>query len=570
MMPSETHTDDPRSTARIWLNAYPKGVPADIDVGEYRSVVEVLERSIQRFRGRPAFANMGAVLSYGELDRKTRDFAAFLQQELGLRKGARVAIMLPNLLQYPVALFGALRAGLVVTNINPLYTARELRHQLVDSGASVIVILENFCHVLAEVLPQTQIETIITTRIGDLLRFPKSVLANFVVKHVKKMVPRYDLPAAMDFRHALARGANQSLAAVALKHEDVAFLQYTAGTTGVSKGVVLTHGNIVANLLQATAWVGPYVEEGREVIVTPLPLYHIFSLTANCLLYMKIGGLIYLITNPRDFTGFVRELGKIRFTAITGVNTLFNALLHTPGFDRVDFSALKIALGGGMAVQRVVAERWKAVTGRTLIEAYGLTEASPGVCLNPIDLEEYNGKVGLPLPSTECSIQDEQGRHLPPGEVGELCVRGPQVMRGYWNRPEQTAKALTADGWLHSGDLARMDEKGFVQILERKDDMIVVSGFNVYPSEVENVVAAHPGVAEVAAVGIADEHSGEAVKIFVVRKDPGLTKQSLRAYCEKQLTGYKLPKHIEFRDHLPKSNVGKILRRALRDAGAVR
>jgi long-chain acyl-CoA synthetase len=566
MMPSETQTGGPRSTARIWLDAYPKGVPAEVDVREYNSVVEVLERSIQRFRNRPAFANMGAVLSYGELDRKTRDFAAFLQQELGLGKGVRVAIMMPNLLQYPVALFGALRAGLVVTNINPLYTPRELQHQLVDSGASVIVILENFCHVLAKVLPQTQVDTIITTRIGDLLRFPKSVLANFVVQHVKKMVPPYDLPDTIDFRQALTQGAKQPLTPVALEREDIAFLQYTAGTTGVAKGVILTHGNIVANLLQATAWIGPYIEEGREVIVTPLPLYHIFSLTANCLMYMKIGGLIYLITNPRDFKGFVRELGKIRFTAITGVNTLFNVLLHTPGFDKVDFSSLKIALGGGMAVQRAVAERWKAVTGRTLIEAYGLTEASPGVCLNPIDLEAYNGKVGLPLPSTECTIQDEQGKHMPTGEVGELCVRGPQVMRSYWNRPEQTAKVLTVDGWLHTGDLARMDAKGFIQILERKDDMINVSGFNVYPSEVENVIAAHTGVAEVAAIGVPDEHSGQAVKIFVVRKDPALTEQTLRSYCQEHLARYKLPKYIEFRDSLPKSNVGKILRRALRHA----
>jgi long-chain acyl-CoA synthetase len=557
---------EPRSGDKIWLGAYPKGVPAEINLGEYRSVVEVLEKSIQRFHDRPAFANMGARLSYAALDRQTRDFAAFLQQELGLPKGARVAIMLPNLLQYPIALFGALRAGLVVTNINPLLTPRELKHQLVDSGARAIVILENFCHVLAKVLPETQVETVITTRIGDLLGFPKSVLANFVVKHVKKMVPPYDLPETTEFRQAVARGAKRQFAPVALEHEDIAFLQYTAGTTGIAKGVILTHGNIVANLLQAGAWIGPFIEEGREVIVTPLPLYHIFSLTANCLMFMKIGALIYLITNPRDFKGFVHELSKLHFTAITGVNTLFNALLHTPGFDKVDFSSLKIALGGGMALQRAVADRWKAVTGKTLIEAYGLTEASPGVCINPIDLAAYNGKVGLPLPSTECAIQDEHGKSLPPGEVGELCVRGPQVMRGYWNRPEQTEKVLRADGWLHTGDVARMDDSGFVQLLERKDDMINVSGFNVYPNEVENTVAAHPGIAEVAAIGVPDERSGEAVKIFAVRKDPGLTEQSLRAYCAENLARYKLPKHIEFRDSLPKSPVGKILRRELRES----
>jgi len=552
-------------SARYWLNSYPDGVPADIDTREFRSVPEVLARSVERFRDRPAFANMGAALTYADLDSKTRAFAAFLQQDLALAKGARIAIMLPNLLQYPIALFGALRAGLIVTNINPLYTPRELKHQLVDSGASAIVILENFCHALARVLPETEVKTVITTRIGDMLRFPKAALVNFVVKHVKKMVPPYSLPQAIDFRQALARGAALPFTPPTLTPDDIAFLQYTAGTTGVAKGVILTHGNIVANLLQAKAWISPYIEEGREIIVTPLPLYHIFSLTANCLMYMKIGGLIYLITNPRDFKGFVREIAHLRFTAITGVNTLYNALLNTPGFEQVDFSALKISLGGGMAVQRRVAERWKTVTGKTLIEAYGLTETSPGACINPIELPEYNGKVGLPLPSTECSIQDNAGKVLPPGEAGELCVRGPQVMRGYWNRPEQTAKVLSADGWLHTGDVATMDPAGFVQILERKDDMINVSGFNVYPSEVENVVASHPGVAEVAAIGIPHERSGEVVKIFVVRKDPALTEDALRTHCKEHLAGYKMPKEIAFRDALPKSPVGKILRRELRE-----
>jgi len=565
-MSRKTQSREPHSGDRVWLGSYPTGIPADIDPGEFRSIVDVLERSTSRFRERPAFANMGVVLSYDDLDRKTRDFAAFLQQVLALPRGARIAIMMPNLLQYPLALFGALRAGLTVTNINPLYTPRELKHQLVDSGASAIVILENFCHVLDKVLEETPVKTVITTRIGDLLPFPKSALVNFVVRYVKKMVPTYELPHAMSFRQALTQGANRPLAKVELSPEDIAFLQYTAGTTGVAKGVILTHGNIVANMLQATAWIAPFTEEGKEIIVTPLPLYHIFSLTANCLCYMKIGALNHLITNPRDFKGFVRAIRNLRFTTITGVNTLFNALLNTPGFDKIDFSALKISLGGGMAVQRPVADRWKAVTGHTLIEAYGLTEASPGVCINPIDLEEFNGKIGLPLPSTQCSIQDENGNPMPPGETGELCVRGPQVMRGYWNRPEQTEKVLSAEGWLHTGDMARMDEKGFVQILERKDDMINVSGFNVYPTEIENTVAGHPGVAEVAAIGEPDERSGEVVKIFVVRKDSQVTEENLRAYCQERLARYKLPKHIEFRDSLPKSNVGKILRRALRQA----
>lgn len=563
-MSPEAHTSHRKSVKKIWLDAYPAGVPAEVDVHAYSSVTDVLEKSIERFRDRPAFANMGAVLSYGDLDRHSRNFAAYLLQELGLQKGARVAIMLPNLLQYPIALFGVLRAGLVVTNINPLYTPRELRHQLADSGATVIVILENFCHTLEQILSETQIRTIIRARIGDMLPFPKSFLANVIVKHVKKMVPSYNLPGIDEFSQTLKLGARHELPAVTIDQENIAFLQYTAGTTGVSKGVILTHGNIVANLQQASAWISPYIEEGREIIVTPLPLYHIFSLTGNCLLYMKIGGLIYLITNPRDFKGFVHEIRKLRFTAITGVNTLFNALLNTPGFSDVDFSALKISLGGGMAVQRGVAQRWKAVTGTTLVEAYGLTEASPGVCINPIDLKDYNGKIGLPMPSTECSIQDDAGNLLAPGETGELCVRGPQVMRGYWNRAEQTNKVLSADGWLRSGDLGFMDEKGFFQILERKDDMIVVSGFNVYPSEVESVVAEHPGVLEVAAIGVPDERSGQAIKIFVVKQMPALTEQVLLAYCRSHLTGYKVPRQVEFRDSLPKSNVGKILRRALR------
>ena len=551
---------------RIWLDSYPEGVPAEIDAEAYTSIVDVLEQSIGKFRTRTSFSNLGTDLSYGELDLKTRDFAAYLQHQLGLKKGDRLAIMMPNLLQYPVALFGALRAGLTVTNINPLYTPRELRHQLVDSGATCIVLLENFCANLEEVLRDTQVNYILVTRIGDLLHFPKSILVNFVVKHVKKMVPAYELPGVIDFKRALKVGAQYTLQPVDSSLEDIAFIQYTAGTTGVAKGVLLSRGNIVANLQQTAAWVAPFIEEGKEIIVTPLPLYHIFSLTANCLLYMKIGALIYLVTNPRDLKGFVRELKPLRFTAITGVNTLFNALLNTPGFAELDFSNFKTALGGGMAVQPSVAERWKQVTGRTLIEAYGLTETSPGVCMNPFDLEHFNGKVGLPIPSTECCIKSDEGEMLAVGETGELCVRGPQVMQGYLNQPVKTAAVLEPDGWFHTGDMATMDERGFFKILERKDDMIIVSGFNVYPNEVESVVAEHPGVLEVGAIGVPDEKSGAAVKIFVVRKDPALTEEEILQHCRQELTAYKRPKQIIFTDALPKSPVGKILRRRLRSA----
>jgi long-chain acyl-CoA synthetase len=549
---------------KIWLASYPAGVPAEVDVEAYDSISEVLARSVERFRTRPAFSNLGATLTYGELDERSRAFAAYLQQELGLTPGERLAIMLPNVMQYPVALFGALRAGLVVTNVNPLYTPRELRHQLTDSGAQAIVILENFGHVLAEVIAGTPVRAVITTRLGDLLGSPKGAIVNFVVKYLKRMVKPFRLPGAVRFPAALAAGARHTPKPVATRRTDLAFLQYTAGTTGVAKGVMLTHGNIIANLQQASGWVGQMLREGEEVVVTPLPLYHIFSLTANCLMFMKLGGCIYLITNPRDFKHFVGELRKLRFTVITGVNTLYRALLNTPGFAQVDFSTLKLALGGGMAVQGAVAAEWQRVTGHPLLEAYGLTEASPGVCINPIDLAAYNGKIGLPIPSTECSIQDEDGRELPPGETGELCVRGPQVMRGYWQRPEQTAKVLKADGWLHTGDIGAMDERGFIQIFERKDDLINVSGFNVYPTEIEDVVVRHPGVLEAAAIGVPDPHSGHTVKLFVVRKDPALTAETLHDYCEHELTRYKLPKHIVFCDSLPKSPVGKVLRRELR------
>ena len=551
---------------KIWLKKYPPGVPAEIDTNEYASLKEIIETSCARFDVLPAYSNMGRTLSYRELDRLSYQFGAFLRSGLNLAPGDRVALMMPNLLQYPVAAFGALRAGLTVVNVNPLYTARELRHQLQDCGAETIVILENFAHTLTAVIGDTPIKNVITTRIGDLLSFPKSLLVNLVVKYVKRMVPTWKLPGSLDFKTTLAKGQKLNLPEVSLNHDDIAFLQYTGGTTGVAKGAVLTHGNMVANLQQASAWLGTRIKTGQEVIITALPLYHIFSLLANCLTFTKAGGHNVLITNPRDMAGFVKTLKKIRFTAITGVNTLFNGLLNTPGFGEVDFSRLKLTLGGGMAVQRSVAERWKATTGVTLIEAYGLTETSPAACINPIDNQDYNGSIGLPISSTEASIRDDDGRELGIDEVGELWLRGPQVMREYWHRPEETAKVLTAEGWLRTGDMATIDEQGYVRIVDRKKDMILVSGFNVYPNEIEDIVATHEGVGEVAAVGVPDEQSGELVKIVVVKKDPALTADQLIQHCRNNLTAYKVPKRVEFRDELPKTNVGKILRRALRDS----
>lgn len=551
---------------KIWLKEYPPGVPAEIDLNEFTSVKDILEKSCQRFADSPAYSNMGVTLRYRDIDRLSRDFAAFLQG-LGLGKRDRVAIMMPNVLQYPVALFGVLRAGMVVVNVNPLYTPRELEHQLNDSGAAVIVIVENFAHTLQQVLDKTMVKTVVMTQLGDLFPFPKRTLVNFVVKHLKKRVPAWKIPAAVPFRRALRAGAGQTLTDVPLNRSDLAFLQYTGGTTGVSKGAMLTHGNLVANLQQASAWLSSVSTPGKEIIVTALPLYHIFSLTVNGLTFMKAGGHNVLITNPRDMPGFVKELGKIRFTAITGVNTLFNGLLGTPGFDRLDFGALKLSMAGGMAVQRAVAENWRQVTGTPLIEGYGLTETSPLVTGNPLAVKEYNGSIGLPLPSTELSIRDDEDRELGIGQdqAGEICIRGPQVMRGYWNRPEETAKIMTRDGFLRTGDVGYVDERGYVRIVDRKKDMILVSGFNVYPNEIEDVVALHPGVLEVAAVGVPDERSGEVVKIVVVRKDPALSAEALIDHCRQHLTGYKVPRRIEFRTELPKSNVGKILRRLLRD-----
>ncbi len=550
---------------RPWLAQYPAGVPAQIDVDEFPSIVSVLENAIATYRDRPAFSNLGKTLTYGDVDRLSAQFAAYLLGDLKLKKGDRVAIMMPNCLQYPIATFGILRAGLTVVNTNPMYTARELRHQLVDSGTSAIVVLENFGDTVQEVIADTQIKQVITTGLGDMLSFPKGAIVNFVLKHVKKMVPAFDLPGAIRFKDALTLGQLHPLPAIEITPHDIAFLQYTGGTTGVAKGAMLTHRNLVANMQQSAAWIGTNVKYGEEIVITALPLYHIFALTANGLVFMKFGGLNHLITNPRDMPAFVKELKKVPFTAITGVNTLFNGMLNTPGFDEIDFSRLHLTLGGGMAVQRSVAEAWKRATGTTLVEAYGLTETSPAACINPMDLADFNGAIGLPIPSTDACVKDEEGHMLPVGEVGELCIKGPQVMKGYWQRPEDTAQVMDADGWLHTGDMAKMDEKGFFYIVDRKKDMILVSGFNVYPNEIEDVIAMMPGVLEVAAVGVPDEKSGEAVKVVIVRKDPALTVEDVKAHARVNLTGYKQPRHIEFRTELPKTNVGKILRRELRD-----
>ncbi len=548
-----------------WLKEYPEGVPAEIDVNTYASVVDILERSCRSFRERPAYENFGVTLSYDELDRLTQDFASYLQNVLGFNKGDRVAVMMPNLLQYPVALFGILRAGMVVVNVNPLYTPREVEHQLNDSGARGIVIVENFCTTLQQVVEKTPIEAVITTQVGDMLPLPRRLLVNLVLKHVKKAVPAWDIPGTIPFRTALARGKAQPYNHVTLTHQDIAFLQYTGGTTGLSKGATLLHGNIVANVLQAKAWISVAVREGEELIITALPLYHIFALTANCLVFMALGAKNVLITNPRDLPGFVKEMARHRFTAFTGVNTLFNGLLNTEGFAELDFSALKLTLGGGAAVQEAVAKRWREVTGKPLTEAYGLTETSPAVCMNPLTKPDWNGTIGVPISSTLVVLRDDDNHDVPVGEPGELCVKGPQVMQGYWQKPEENAKVFTEDGFLKTGDIATMDENGYFRIVDRKKDMILVSGFNVFPNEIEAVLALHPDVLEAAVVGVPDEKSGEAVKAFVVKKNPTLTEAALREHCKQHLTGYKVPRHVEFLDELPKSNVGKILRKELRD-----
>jgi long-chain acyl-CoA synthetase len=558
-------------STRPWLASYPPGVPATINPDEYASLTHLLERSLERYAARPAYISMDRTLSYADVDRLSADLAAWLQQAAGLTRGDRLAIMLPNVLQYPIALVAAFRAGLAVVNTNPLYTPRELRHQLVDSGARAVIILENFAHVLEEVIDDTALETVIVTGAGDLLGFPKAALANFVVRHVRKQVPEWSLPGAVRFNEALSQGHYENRVPVALGPDDIAFLQYTGGTTGVAKGAVLTHRNLVANVLQLQSWFAAGLNDAADdaTIVGGLPMYHVFALTQT-LFFLDIGGCNLLIANPRDFPGFIAALRRNRFTFFSGVNTLFNALLNAPGFAELDFSHLRVSLGGGMAVQRAVAQRWKKVTGNTLTEAWGLTETSPGATVNRLDAGEFTGSIGLPLPSTDLSIRDDDGRALPLGQSGEICVAGPQVMREYWKCPEETAKVMLPGRVLRTGDIGHMDARGFVYIDDRKKDMILVSGFNVYPNEVESVVATHPGVLEVAAVAQPDERSGEAVVLFVVRKDPVLTERALIEHCRNSLTGYKVPRRIYFRDELPKTNVGKILRRALRDelAGA--
>jgi long-chain acyl-CoA synthetase len=550
---------------KLWLARYPAGVPAEVAVDACQSIGEVFTQSVQKFQQRDAFISMGAAITYAEIDRLSRDFAAFLQSGLRLPRGARVALMMPNILQYPIALFGALRAGYTIVNCNPLYTPRELEWQLADSGALAIVILENFANVLEQCLGRTKVAHVVTTQIGDMLGATKGPLINFTVKSVKRMVPAWAIPGAVEFRRALREGARKNFTAPDVEPGDIAFLQYTGGTTGTPKGAMLTHGNIVANIQQCHAWIAPFIEEGAETIITALPLCHIYSLTANCLVFFKIGATGVLIANPRDIRGLVKELRQHRFTTLTGVNTLFNALLKNPDFAALDFSSLKFCLGGGMAVQRAVAERWKQVTGKPIIEAYGLTEASPGVAMNPFDIDDYNGAVGLPLSSTEIAIRDDENRDLGPGEDGELCVRGPQVMKGFWNKPEETANVMTSDGFLRTGDIATVDEKGFIHIVDRKKDLIIVSGYNVYPNEIEDIVKMHSGVLEVGAVGVPHPASGEVVMIVVVRLDPQLSVEDLRAFCRERLTGYKMPRHIVFRGELPKTHVGKVLRRALRE-----
>src|SRR5277367_1953138 len=548
---------------RNWLNNYPPGVPADIDPDAYPSLKDAIEEALTTYRALPAFTNMGATLTYAQLDELSRAFAAWLQNKSGLLPGDRVALMMPNLLQYTIALFGVLRAGMVVVNTNPLYTPRELEHQLKDSGAKAIVIVENFAHILQQVLSHTDLKQVLVTRIGDLLGFPRGALVNLVLR-LRKQVPPWSMPGAITLKSALGGGLGLKLAPAEAGPQSIAFLQYTGGTTGVAKAAVLTHRNMVANVLQASAWIRPALAPGpQRIIITALPLYHIFSLTANCLLFARLGAKNVLITNPRDFPAFVAELKKHKFFFISGVNTLFNALLHAPGFGSLDFSALRISLGGGMAVQAVVAARWKQVTGNILTQAWGLTETSPAACINPIGVD-FNGSIGLPIPSTDVSIRDDAGVEMRTNEVGEICVFGPQLMRGYWNRPDETEQVMFGD-WLRTGDIGRMDEQGFVYIEDRKKDMILVSGFNVYPNEIESVVAENPGVLEVAAVAQPDENSGEVVAIFVVKKDPNLTAEALIAFCRTELTGYKIPRHVYFRSELPKTNVGKILRRALRD-----
>ena len=553
---------------RPWLARYPAGVPAEIDIDEFASLKDVLAASCARFAELPAFSSMGTTLTFRQLDEASRAFAAWLQKGAGLKRGDRVGLMLPNLLQYPVALFGVLRAGLVVVNVNPLYTPRELEHQLKDSGAAAIVVVENFAHTLSQVIRATPLRVVITTQVGDMLPPLKRLLTNFVVKRVKKLVPPWQIAGAVRFNRALAAGRALSLDDVSLGHDDLAFLQYTGGTTGVAKGAMLTHGNMVANVLQVGAWMSPGMNDGAETVVIPLPLYHVFALT-GCLSFFSKGAQVLLIANPRDLPAFLKSLRQTRFSAIIGVNTLFRALLDAPGSAQVDWSGLKLAVAGGMAVQQVVAHRWRQMTPVPLVEGYGLTESAPVAIANPVTVEEWSGGIGVPLPSTDAAILDDDGGPVALGEVGEICLRGPQVMKGYWKRPEETADVFTADGWLRTGDMGVMDERGNIRITDRKKDMIVVSGFKVFPNEIEDVLATHPGVAEAAVIGVPDARSGEAVKVVVVLKDPAVTEAELLAHCKQHLTAYKVPRIVEFRtEPLPKSNIGKILRRELRKPAA--
>ncbi|UCZ75143.1 long-chain-fatty-acid--CoA ligase FadD [Dickeya zeae] len=549
---------------KIWLARYPADVPAEIDPDRYASLIELFEQAVARYADQPAFINMGEVMTFRRLEERSRAFAAYLQHQLKLKKGERVALMMPNLLQYPIALFGVLRAGLVVVNVNPLYTPRELEHQLKDCGACAIVIVSNFAHTLEKVVYNTPVKHVILTRMGDQLAPAKGTLVNFVVKYIKRLVPKYHLPDAISFRHVLQQGKKMPYVRPEVNNQDLAFLQYTGGTTGVAKGAMLTHRNMQANLMQAKAAYGPVLHEGQELVVTALPLYHIFALTVNCLLFVELGGKNLLITNPRDIPGMIKELAHYPFTAITGVNTLFNALLNNEAFGRLDFSTLRLSVGGGASVQQVVAERWEKLTGIHLLEGYGLTESAPLVAGNPYDLQHYSGSIGLPVPSTDVRIINDDGQDAAPGEPGELWVRGPQVMSGYWQQPDATHEVLK-EGWLATGDIVTSNEQGFLKIVDRKKDMILVSGFNVYPNEIEEVVVRHPKVSEAAAVGVSSETSGEAVKVFVVCRDPSLTVEELVSHCRRNLTGYKVPRLFEFRSELPKSNVGKILRRELRN-----
>lgn len=552
---------------KIWLANYPKDVPHTVETNAFASLADLLESTFERYPNNIAYQNMNETLTYAEVDEQSRAFASFLQNTLELQQGDRIALMMPNILQYPIALFGVMRAGMVVVNTNPLYTAEEVTHQLNDSGAKAILVLSNFAHTVSEAIPNLRhLQHVIVTQLGDAFSWPKRSMVNFVVKYVKRMVPNYHIKNAIDYRSAIESGRKQKYVKPFLTGDDMALLQYTGGTTGVAKGAILTHRNMVSNVEQASSWIAPdFDQENNEIIITALPLYHIFSLTANCLTFLKHGARNILITNPRDIAGFIKDIKDVKFTSFTGVNTLFNALLNNPNFKNVDFSKLKYTLSGGMSLQESVANRWQKVTNTPILEAYGLTETSPAVTMNPSYVTKFNGSIGLPVPSTEISIRDENGNELPVNQAGELCIRGPQVMKGYWQRPIETLNVLSEDGWLKTGDIAKIDEKGFVYIVDRIKDMIIVSGFNVYPNEIEGVISLLDGVLEVGVIGVPSEESGEKVKACIVKKYPELTEVKVIAHCREHLTGYKIPKIIEFVDELPKTNVGKIMRRALRN-----